>query len=190
MTTAGKTNAELTQLANEALRSHRGMRDGENSLCSGVAERPQRPQLGNPERRPRRQPDQRRRSRRHHRSSSAGPAVSSARLRLTPDIISSRRLSIATRRRTYRATIAELIKLTGAQWPRRLPAGQLRTTDLKDVQIAGRALVHGFARMNIDGNRTLHRWHRQVALMASPAPITLLIERLSSCIRPVSFREV
>jgi hypothetical protein len=26
---------------------------------------------------------------------------------------------------------------------------------LKDVQIAGRALVHGFARMNIDGNRTL-----------------------------------
>jgi hypothetical protein len=47
------------------------------------------------------------------------------------DIISSRRLSIATRRRTYRAT------------------------DLKDVQIACRALVHGFARMNIDGHRTL-----------------------------------
>jgi hypothetical protein len=26
---------------------------------------------------------------------------------------------------------------------------------LKDVQIVGRALVHGFARINIEGNRTL-----------------------------------
>jgi AcrR family transcriptional regulator len=34
--------------------------------------------------------------------------------------------------------------------------GQLRVTDLKNVQIAGRALVYGFARMNIDGH--FPRW--------------------------------
>jgi hypothetical protein len=32
----------------------------------------------------------------------------------------------------------------------------LRTGDLKQVQIAGRALVYGFARMNIDGH--FPRW--------------------------------
>ena len=34
--------------------------------------------------------------------------------------------------------------------------GQLRSGDLKQVQIAGRALVYGFARMNIDGH--FPRW--------------------------------
>jgi AcrR family transcriptional regulator len=34
--------------------------------------------------------------------------------------------------------------------------GQLRIADLKQVQIAGRALVYGFARMNIDGH--FPRW--------------------------------
>ena len=34
--------------------------------------------------------------------------------------------------------------------------GQLRIPDLKRVQIAGRALVYGFARMNIDGH--FPRW--------------------------------
>ena len=34
--------------------------------------------------------------------------------------------------------------------------GQLRAADLKQVQIAGRALVYGFARMNIDGH--FPRW--------------------------------
>jgi AcrR family transcriptional regulator len=34
--------------------------------------------------------------------------------------------------------------------------GQLRPSDLKQVQIAGRALVYGFARMNIDGH--FPRW--------------------------------
>ena len=34
--------------------------------------------------------------------------------------------------------------------------GQLRSPDLKRVQIAGRALVYGFARMNIDGH--FPRW--------------------------------
>jgi hypothetical protein len=30
--------------------------------------------------------------------------------------------------------------------------GQLRSSELKQIQIAGRALVYGFARMNIDGH--------------------------------------
>jgi len=34
--------------------------------------------------------------------------------------------------------------------------GQLRSPDLKRVQVAGRALVYGFARMNIDGH--FPRW--------------------------------
>ena len=34
--------------------------------------------------------------------------------------------------------------------------GALRAADLNQVQIAGRALVYGFARMNIDGH--LPRW--------------------------------
>ena len=35
-------------------------------------------------------------------------------------------------------------------------SGQLRSASLKAVQIAGRALVYGFARMNIDGH--FPRW--------------------------------
>ncbi|MGH6743106.1 MAG: TetR family transcriptional regulator, partial [Bradyrhizobium sp.] len=34
--------------------------------------------------------------------------------------------------------------------------GQLKPADLKQVQIAGRALVYGFARMNVDGH--FPRW--------------------------------
>ena len=34
--------------------------------------------------------------------------------------------------------------------------GQLRSSELKQIQIAGRALVYGFARMNIDGH--FPRW--------------------------------
>ena len=48
-----------------------------------------------------------------------------------------------------------MIELTERTLAEAFAAGQLRATDLKDVQIAGRALFHGFARMNIDGHRTL-----------------------------------
>ena len=51
---------------------------------------------------------------------------------------------------------AELIGMTGRLLADAFAAGQLRVTDLKQVQIAGRALVYGFARMNIDGH--LPRW--------------------------------
>ena len=51
---------------------------------------------------------------------------------------------------------AELIGLTGHLLAEAFAAGQLRRVDLKQVQLAGRALVYGFARMNIDGH--LPRW--------------------------------
>ncbi|MBR1125371.1 TetR/AcrR family transcriptional regulator [Bradyrhizobium lablabi] len=50
----------------------------------------------------------------------------------------------------------ELIDLTGRTLAEAFAKGQLRVTDLKQVQIAGRALVYGFARMNIDGH--FPRW--------------------------------
>jgi AcrR family transcriptional regulator len=51
---------------------------------------------------------------------------------------------------------AELIAATGTLLAEAGARGQLRTTDLKRVQIAGRALVYGLARMNLDGH--FPRW--------------------------------
>jgi AcrR family transcriptional regulator len=51
---------------------------------------------------------------------------------------------------------AELIGITGRLLADAFALGQLRVADLKRVQIAGRALVYGFARMNIDGH--FPRW--------------------------------
>jgi AcrR family transcriptional regulator len=51
---------------------------------------------------------------------------------------------------------AELIDMTGRMLAEARERGQLRSSDLKRVQIAGRALVYGFARMNIDGH--FPRW--------------------------------
>jgi AcrR family transcriptional regulator len=51
---------------------------------------------------------------------------------------------------------AELIAMTERTLSEAFARGQLRVTDLKAVQIAGRALVYGFARMNIDGH--FPRW--------------------------------
>jgi AcrR family transcriptional regulator len=51
---------------------------------------------------------------------------------------------------------AELIALTEGLLRDASARGQLRVSDLKQVQIAGRALVYGFARMNIDGH--FPRW--------------------------------
>ena len=51
---------------------------------------------------------------------------------------------------------AELIGMTERLLAEALESGQLRSSDPKVVQIAGRALVYGFARMNIDGN--FPRW--------------------------------
>ena len=51
---------------------------------------------------------------------------------------------------------AELIAMTERMLADAAAAGGLRAADLKAVQIAGRALVYGFARMNIDGH--FPRW--------------------------------
>ncbi len=51
---------------------------------------------------------------------------------------------------------AEIIEMTESLLVEAYAKGQLRSRDLKLVQIAGRALVYGFARMNIDGH--FPRW--------------------------------
>jgi AcrR family transcriptional regulator len=51
---------------------------------------------------------------------------------------------------------AQVIAMTESALVEAHAQGQLRSADLKQVQIAGRALVYGFARMNIDGH--LRRW--------------------------------
>jgi AcrR family transcriptional regulator len=51
---------------------------------------------------------------------------------------------------------AELIGMSGQMLADAFAQGQLRISDLKRAQLAGRALVYGFARMNLDGH--LPRW--------------------------------
>jgi AcrR family transcriptional regulator len=51
---------------------------------------------------------------------------------------------------------AEIIGMAGQALADAFAQGRLRSADLKTVQIAGRALVYGFARMNIDGH--FPRW--------------------------------
>ena len=72
------------------------------------------------------------------------------------EIISSRRLFDHDRAAAVSRDNAELIELTERTLAEALAAGQLRPVGLKQVQIAGRALVYGFARMNIDGH--FPRW--------------------------------
>jgi hypothetical protein len=72
------------------------------------------------------------------------------------EIISSRRFFDHDRADAISGDNAELIELTGRTLAEAFAAGQLRPADLKQVQIAGRALVYGFARMNIDGH--FPRW--------------------------------
>jgi len=72
------------------------------------------------------------------------------------EIISSRRFFDHDQAAAVSSDNAELIELVGQTLADAFAAGQLRTADLKQVQIAGRALVYGFARMNIDGH--FPRW--------------------------------
>ena len=72
------------------------------------------------------------------------------------EIISSRRFFDHDRSAGVTSDNAELIALTERLLAEAISAGQLGPVDLKLVQIAGRALVYGFARMNIDGH--LPRW--------------------------------
>ena len=72
------------------------------------------------------------------------------------EIISSRRLFDHDKAAGISRDNAELIELTERTLAEAFAAGQLRPVELKQVQIAGRALVYGFARMNIDGH--FPRW--------------------------------
>ncbi|MBR1233216.1 TetR/AcrR family transcriptional regulator [Bradyrhizobium sp. AUGA SZCCT0177] len=72
------------------------------------------------------------------------------------EIISSRRFFDHDEAAGVSHDNAELIDLTERTLAEAFAQGQLRSADLKQVQIAGRALVYGFARMNIDGH--FPRW--------------------------------
>lgn len=72
------------------------------------------------------------------------------------EIISSRRFFDHDKTADVSQDNAELIDLSESTLAEAFAQGQLRSSDLKRVQIAGRALVYGFARMNIDGH--LPRW--------------------------------
>ena len=72
------------------------------------------------------------------------------------EIISSRRFFDHDRDAGVSTDNAELIGLTERTLADAFARGQLRKLDLKQVQVAGRALVYGFARMNIDGH--FPRW--------------------------------
>ncbi len=72
------------------------------------------------------------------------------------EIISSGRYFNHDRAAALSRDNAGLIGMTGRLLAEAFAAGQLRVADLKQVQLAGRALVYGFARMNIDGH--LPRW--------------------------------
>jgi AcrR family transcriptional regulator len=72
------------------------------------------------------------------------------------EIISSRRFFDHDSADGVSKDNAELIDLTERTLAEAFAQGQLRVPDLKRVQIAGRALVYGFARMNIDGH--FPRW--------------------------------
>lgn len=75
---------------------------------------------------------------------------------------------------------AELIGMTERLLADASGKGQLRVPDLKRVQIAGRALVYGFARMNIDGH--LPRWGvaEADAERTAEAILDLFIEGIST----------
>ncbi|MEN3347619.1 MAG: hypothetical protein V7632_1254 [Bradyrhizobium sp.] len=72
------------------------------------------------------------------------------------EIISSRRFFDHDRSAEVSGDNAELIALTERTLAEASAAGQLGTHELKQVRIASRALVYGFARMHIDGQ--LPRW--------------------------------
>jgi len=72
---------------------------------------------------------------------------------------------------------AELIGMTERLLARAFADGVLRATDLKAVQIAGRALVYGFARMNIDGH--FARWGVADAEATGEAILDLFIDGIA-----------
>jgi AcrR family transcriptional regulator len=79
---------------------------------------------------------------------------------------------------------AELLGMIGRTLEEAFAQGQLHSPDLKRVQIASRALVYGFARMNIDGH--LPRWGVPEAEVerTAEAILDLFIEGIARRPRP------
>ncbi|MEH2507080.1 AcrR family transcriptional regulator [Bradyrhizobium sp. AZCC 1578] len=100
------------------------------------------------------------------------------------EIISSRRLFDHDQSAAIASDNAELIALTEQTLAEAFAAGQLRSADLKQVQIAGRALVYGFARMNIDGHFTRWGVAGPEAERTAEAILDLFIEGIASRPRP------
>jgi AcrR family transcriptional regulator len=75
---------------------------------------------------------------------------------------------------------AEVIGMTGRMLAEAAAQGQLRVADLKQLQIAGRALLYGLARMNIDGH--FPRWGVAEAEVerTSEAILDLFIEGIAA----------
>lgn len=72
------------------------------------------------------------------------------------EVISSGKYFAHDQSAVVREDNAELIDMTGQLLSDAQDRGQLRSADLRIMKIAGRALVYGFARMNIDGH--FPRW--------------------------------
>jgi AcrR family transcriptional regulator len=72
------------------------------------------------------------------------------------EVISSGKYFAHDQSAAVREDNAELIDMTGQLLSDAQDRGQLRSADLRIMKIAGRALVYGFARMNIDGH--FPRW--------------------------------
>jgi AcrR family transcriptional regulator len=93
------------------------------------------------------------------------------------EIISSRRFFDHDKVAGVSQDNAELIDLTERTLAEASAQGQLRSQDLKRVQIAGRALVYGFARMNIDGH--FPRWGVADAERTAEGILDLFIEGIA-----------
>ncbi len=96
------------------------------------------------------------------------------------EIISSGRYFVHDKATELSRDNAELIGLAERTLADAFALGQLRSADLKRVQIAGRALVYGFARMNIDGH--FSRWGiaEEEAGPTAEAILDLFIEGIAS----------
>ena len=98
------------------------------------------------------------------------------------EVISSGKYFAHDQSAVVREDNAELIDMTGQLLSDAQDRGQLRSADLRIMKIAGRALVYGFARMNIDGH--FPRWgvaDAEADQMAE-AIITLFVDGIA---RPV-----
>ena len=95
------------------------------------------------------------------------------------EIISSGRYFVHDKASDLSRDNAEVIDFTERTLADAYALGQLRSGDLKRVQIAGRALVYGFARMNIDGH--FPRWGiaEEEAALTAEAILDLFIEGIA-----------